>query len=318
MRTRSVVTIVVLALLLVIACAVALRIGAAETTAVIVSEIRAPRVAMAVLIGAGLGLAGTVMQAVTRNPLADPAIVGVSAGAALGAAAAIALGLGFASLGATTVAVILALLAVGIVLAVATSDGRPSVVTLVLAGVAVTAFATAAVTVVVSTNDDAAIRSIAFWTSGSLALSTRTGVLSMLPWVAIGTALVILVARELDRLALGDRAAQSSGVPVRRVRALGLVGVALLVASGVAVAGVIAFIGLVIPHAVRAVTGPRHAVLLPASALAGALLLLVADTVARTVAQPVEIPVGAITALVGAPAFFVLLLRTRRRQGGWA
>ena len=318
MRRRSVVTVLVLGIVLVIACAIALRTGAADTTAVIVSEIRAPRVAMAVLIGAGLGLAGTAMQAVTRNPLADPAIVGVSAGAALGAAAAIALGLGFATIGATTAAVIVALVAIAVVLGVSMSDGRPSVVTLVLAGVAVTAFATAAVTVVVSTNDDAAIRSIAFWTSGSLALSTWPGLVSMLPWVAIGTVLIALIARDLDLLALGDRAAHAGGVPVRRVRVLGLVGIALLVASGVAVAGVIAFIGLVIPHAMRAIIGPRHATLLPASALAGAVLLLAADTIARTAAQPVEIPVGAITALVGAPAFFVLLLRTRRRQGGWA
>ena len=318
MRRRSVVTVLVLGIVLVIACAIALRTGAADTTAVIVSEIRAPRVAMAVLIGAGLGLAGTAMQAVTRNPLADPAIVGVSAGAALGAAAAIALGLGFATIGATSAAVIVALVAIAVVLGVSMSDGRPSVVTLVLAGVAVTAFATAAVTVVVSTNDDAAIRSIAFWTSGSLALSTWPGLVSMLPWVAIGTVLIALIARDLDLLALGDRAAHAGGVPVRRVRVLGLVGIALLVASGVAVAGVIAFIGLVIPHAMRAIIGPRHATLLPASALAGAVLLLAADTIARTAAQPVEIPVGAITALVGAPAFFVLLLRTRRRQGGWA
>lgn len=318
MRLRAAVTILVLAAVLVLACLLALRVGAAATTAVIVGEIRAPRVVMAVLIGAALGVAGTAMQAVTRNPLADPAIVGVSAGAALGAAGAIALGLGFATIGATTAAVLVALLAIAVVLGVAMSDGRPSVVTLVLAGVAVTAFATAAVTVVVSTNNDAAIRSIAFWTSGSLALSTWPGVVSVLPWVAIGAVLIAVVARDLDLLTLGDRAAHASGVPVRRVRVIGLVGVALLVASGVAVAGVIAFIGLVIPHAMRAIIGPRHAALLPASALAGALLLLAADTVARTVAQPVEIPVGAITALVGAPAFFALLLRTRGRQGGWA
>lgn len=315
---RALTVILVLAIALTAAVIVALQVGAADTTALIVSEIRAPRIAMAVLIGAGLGVAGATMQAVTRNPLADPAIVGVSAGAALGAAIAIGAGAAFATVPATAVAVAVALIAIAIVLAVSMSDGRPQVVTLVLAGVAVTAFATAAVTVVVTANQDAAVRSIAFWTSGSLALATWSGLQAMLPWLVAGAIAIALVSRDLDPLALGDRAAHASGVSVRRVRVIALIGIALVVASGVAVAGVIAFVGLVVPHAVRAVTGPRHALLLPACALAGALLLLAADTIARTAAQPVEIPVGAITALVGAPAFFALLLRTRRAQGGWS
>lgn len=318
MSRRALAVIAILAIATAACAAIALRIGFAETTPVILAEIRAPRVAMALLIGAGLGLAGATMQAVTRNPLADPAIVGVSAGAALGAALAIAAGFAFATLPSMAFAVVVAIAAIAVVLTAASTDGRPEVVTLVLAGVAVTAFATAAVTVVVSTNHDAAIRSLSFWTTGSLALSTWPAVTSAAPWIAIGAVAVGLVARDLDLLVLGDRAAHASGVRVRRVRATGLVGVALLVAAGVAVAGVIAFVGLVVPHAIRSLIGPHHAALLPASALAGSLLLLVADTVARTAAQPIEIPVGAITALIGAPFFFALLLRTRRRQGGWA
>lgn len=315
---RAIVVLVVLALILVATGFMALRTGAADATALIVSEIRAPRVIMAVLIGAGLGLAGTTMQAVTRNPLADPAIVGVSAGGALGAAIALSVGLRFATAPTAALAVAIALVAIAVVVATSSSQGRPEVVTLVLAGVAVTAFATAAITVLVSTTGNAEVRSVVFWTSGSLALCTWSAVSSVAPWVIAGTIAVAWIARDLDVLSLGDRAAHSSGVPVRRVRVVGLVGVTMLVAAGVAVTGIIAFIGLVIPHAMRSIIGPKHSLLLPASALAGAVLLLLADTVARTIAQPVEIPVGAITALIGAPVFFVLLLRTRRRQGGWS
>jgi len=310
--------LIVLFLALLIVVGVALRLGAADTTAVIVREIRAPRVVMAVLIGAGLGIAGTVMQGVTQNPLADPAIVGVSAGAALGAAAAVALGWGFGGPLAAVAGVVVALLAAAAINRISQRDGRSEVVTLVLAGVAITAFATALVSIIVTTNSTPAIRSIAFWTSGSFALSTWSGVTAVVPFIVVGAAIAVFLARPLDVLSLGDSAAQAAGVHVSRTRLWGLSCVVLLVAAGVSVVGIIAFVGLVIPHAVRALIGPEHRGLLIGSALAGALVLLAADTVARIAVQPVEIPIGAITALVGAPVFLVLLLRTRARQGGWA
>jgi iron complex transport system permease protein len=273
---------------------------------------------MAVLVGSGLALAGALMQGGLANPLADPALVGVSAGAALGAVAAASVGIAFGTLPAGIAATIGAAIAVMIVVAASLHDSRPEVVTLLLAGVAVAAFAGALLAVIVSLSPDAAVRSLTFWSSGSLALSTWSGVLSVAPFVLAGAALAASVARPLDVLSLGDRGAASAGVDVRGVRYRALAAVVLLVGAGVGAVGVIAFVGLMIPHAVRAVIGPRHAPVLLVSALAGSLLVLAADTLARLVANPVEIPIGAITAVIGAPAFFVLLRRTRARQGGWA
>ena len=310
--------VIFLTAVLVLAVVIAFRVGAAESSAVILREIRAPRIVMALMIGAGLGLAGTVMQAITHNPLADPAIVGISGGAALGAAAVISLGVGFGSPVVAAAAVLVALLVAWAINLISRTEGRSEVVTLVLAGVAITAFAAAAVSVLVSTNTSPAIRSISFWTSGSLALSTWSGITSVAPFVLVGVVIVALISGSLDPLSLGDRGAQAAGVDVTRTRVGGLAAVVLLVAAGVSVVGMIAFIGLVIPHAVRAVLGPQHRLLLLASAISGALVLLIADTAARVAVQPVEIPVGAITAIVGAPIFLVLLLRTRAQQGGWA
>lgn len=297
---------------------IALTLGAADSSSEIVMNIRAPRVAMAVLIGSGLALAGALMQGGLANPLADPALVGVSAGAALGAVAAAAVGIAFGTLPAGIAATVGAALAVVVVVAASLRESRPEVVTLLLAGVAVAAFAGALLAVIVSLSSSAAVRSITFWSSGSLALSTWSGVLSVAPFVAVGAVLAASVARPLDVLSLGDRGAATAGVDVRAVRYRALAAVVLLVGAGVGAVGVIAFVGLMIPHAVRAVIGPRHAPVLLVSALAGSLLVLAADTLARLVANPVEIPIGAITAVIGAPAFFVLLRRTRARQGGWA
>jgi iron complex transport system permease protein len=308
----------VLAIAVAAMAALALTLGAADTTSEIVMSIRAPRVAMAVLVGSGLALAGALMQGGLANPLADPALVGVSAGAALGAVAAASVGIAFGTLPAGIAATIGAAVAVLIVVAASLHDSRPEVVTLLLAGVAVAAFAGALLAVIVSLSPSAAVRSITFWSSGSLALSTWSGVISVAPFVVAGAALAASVARPLDVLSLGDRGAAAAGVDVRAVRYRALAAVVLLVGAGVGAVGVIAFVGLMIPHAVRAVIGPRHAPVLLLSALAGSLLVLTADTLARLVANPVEIPIGAITAVIGAPAFFVLLRRTRARQGGWA
>lgn len=298
--------------------AIALTLGAADTSSEIVMSIRAPRVAMAVLVGSGLALAGALMQGGLANPLADPALVGVSAGAALGAVAAAAVGIAFGTLPAGIAATAGAGLAVVVVVSASLRESRPEVVTLLLAGVAVAAFAGALLAVIVSLSPSAAVRSITFWSSGSLALSTWSGVLSVAPFVVAGAVLAATVARPLDVLSLGDRSAATAGVDVRAVRYRALAAVVLLVGAGVGAVGVIAFVGLMIPHAVRAVIGPRHAPVLLVSALAGSLLVLAADTLARLAANPVEIPIGAITAVIGAPAFFVLLRRTRARQGGWA
>ena len=318
-RTRTTGVLLILALLLVGAAAAALLVGAAETSSVIVTEIRAPRIALTLIVGAGLGLSGALLQGTLRNPLADPGIIGVSASAALGAVVAVALGAAYSSWLAAIGATVAGIAGMALVLWIARSaSGRTEVVTLVLGGVAVTAFAAAVLSVVVTMSDTAGARSATFWTTGSLALATWSGVWSTLPFLVIAGVMAAVVARHLDVLSLGDRAAWAAGVDVERTRLLALGAAVLAVAAGVAVVGVIAFVGLVVPHAVRMLIGPRHAGLLIGSALAGALLLLVADTIARTVVSPVEIPLGVVTAVSGAPVFVLLLRRTRAAQGGWA
>ena len=318
-RTRTAVVLLALTLVLIAAAAAALLVGAAETTSVIITEIRAPRIALTLIVGAGLGLSGALLQGTLRNPLADPGIIGVSASAALGAVVAVALGAAYSSWLAAIGATIAGIAGMALVMWIARSaSGRTEVVTLVLGGVAVTAFAAAVLSVVVAVSDTAGARSATFWTTGSLALATWPGVWSTLPFLVLAAILAMIVARDLDVLALGDRSAWAAGVDVDRTRMLALGAAVLAVSAGVAVVGVIAFVGLVVPHAVRLVIGPRHGGLLLGSALAGALLLLIADTIARTVVSPVELPLGVVTAVIGAPVFVVLLRRTRAAQGGWA
>jgi len=308
--------IAVLAIVVAAFAGVALVMGVADTTSIVIQEIRLPRVAMAIVLGASLAVAGAVMQGSLQNPLADPSIIGVSASAALGAVLGLALGaqsLWLAAVG----AVVTAAGAVTIILVAGRSHGRIQTVTVLLAGVAVGAFASALLAFAVTTFDSPGMRSLTFWLTGSLALSTWSSLWPVAIGAFVGIALAVSIAESLDVLSIGDRAAQSVGADVSRVRATAMVSVVLLIGPAVAVTGVIAFVGLVIPHALRPVIGPAHRTLIPASALAGAALILLSDTAARTIANPVELPLGAVTAVIGAPVFFALLLRTRRAQGGW-
>jgi iron complex transport system permease protein len=259
------------------------------------------------------------MQGTFANPLAEPGIVGVSSGAVLGAVAQIVLG--FAPLGTWTLP--LAAFAGGVVTVFlvyvsARHDGRTEVVTLVLTGVALNALLGAVIGLLTYVSTDAELRSITFWTLGSTAQATWTKVFAVAPLVVVGLGVAMTHAKGLDLLALGERPARHLGLPVERFRMTMLVTTAVLAAASVAVSGIILFVGLVVPHLVRMVAGPRHRVLLPASALGGAAILVVADLIARTAAAPAEIPLGVLTALVGSPFFFWLLRRTRARQGGWA
>lgn len=318
-RTRRVVTVTLILLALAGTVIAALFIGAADTSSVVIMQIRAPRVITGVLIGAGLGVAGALLQGSLRNPLADPGLIGVSAGAALGAVAAAAIGAAYNSLAIALVATLVGLGALAVVTWIARSpQGRTEVVTLILGGVAITAFAAALLSVIVAVSDTAGSRSTTFWTTGSLALSTWPGVWVTLPFVLAGLVLAATIAGSLDVLSLGDTAARATGVPVDRVRMVALTASVLLVAAGVAVVGVIIFVGLVVPHAIRALMGPAHRGVILGSGLLGALLLLWADTVARTIVAPIELPLGVVTAVIGAPIFLYLLRKTRAQQGGWA
>lgn len=280
--------------------------------------VRFPRVVLAVIVGASLGCAGALMQGLFGNPLAEPGVIGVSSGAAVGAAAAIVTGL--STLGGWTVAGAAfagGLAAAFLVYSMSRAGGRTEVVTLVLTGIAVNAVAGALIGLLMFFGDADAVRAIAFWQLGSLAQATWASVATTLPCAAAGIGIAVLAARRLDLLALGDQPARHLGVDVERLRVAMIAVTALLAASAVAFTGVISFVGLVVPHLIRMVAGPGHRVLLPASTLAGAAVVVAGDLAARTLIDYQELPLGVLTAVVGGPCFFWLLRRTRSRAGGW-
>ena len=280
--------------------------------------VRFPRIVMALSVGAALAVAGALMQAVFGNPLAEPGVVGVSSGAALGASTAIAFGISAAGGGVALLAFLGGLGATLLVYAVARAGGRTEVVTLLLTGIAINAFAQAGLAFVLFLADTASREQIVFWQLGSLAGSVWSEVLIVLPVLALGTFLAVLMAQRLDLLALGERNARHLGVDVEQLRIIAIVLVALLTGVAVAFAGIIAFVGLVVPHIIRMALGPSHRGLLIASAVGGGALLAIADLLTRTIVQGADLPIGMLTALVGGPFFFGLLYQQRRRSGGWA
>jgi iron complex transport system permease protein len=274
---------------------------------------------MSVIVGAALGCSGAVMQGTFGNPLADPGIIGVSSGAALGAAFVITEGV--TVMGEFTVAggaFLAGLLATLLVYALSRSAGRTEVVTLVLTGIAVNAVAGAGLAFCTYFGDQSARDQIVFWQLGSLNGTRWVYVEMAFPLVATGIAGSLGLSRKMDLLSLGDRGARHVGVDVERVRLISILLVALMVAAAVAFCGIIAFVGLVVPHLIRMIDGPGHRVLIPASVLGGAVLLTAADLVARTAVAYADLPIGILTALIGGPFFFWLLRRTRARSGGWA
>lgn len=339
-RSRRVLAISVLSILLLVGVIASLTMGAfpvslaqigeavvagvtgaaqSDVAGSVVWEVRIPRVLLGVVVGASLGAAGCLMQGTFRNPLAEPGIVGVSSGAAVAAVLAIILGitaLGFWALPAA--AFIGGVAVTALVYGLARVNGRTEVLTLILVGIAVNAFAGAIIGLLMSVSDDAQLRSITFWNLGSLSAATWPTVLVVMAVTLVSIALSLTLAHRLDLLSLGENTAAHLGVDVESTRRIAIVLVAALTAAAVAVAGIIVFVGLVVPHAMRLIVGPSHRTLLPVSALAGATLLVVADLVARTVVAPREIPIGVLTALVGSPVFFWLLRREHRRRGAWA
>ncbi|MGV1925731.1 MULTISPECIES: FecCD family ABC transporter permease [Rhizobium/Agrobacterium group] len=332
---QGVATLAVLVCILLFACGVSLvsgptGVGISELWAyltgsadqldardkVILEAVRLPRTALGMLIGAGLGVSGAMMQGLFRNPLADPGIVGVTSGAALFAVAAISLGEGALA----TVAVFFGphflplmaffggLLNTWLLYVIATRDGATSTTTLILAGIAVAAISGALTGLMIFVADDRALRDITFWSLGSLGGATPAKVLATLPFIVVVLAIIPFVARGLDALILGDAAAFHMGIPVQRLKRVVILAVAAACGASVAAAGSIGFVGIVVPHLLRLAIGPSHRFLLPASALGGAALLLLADSFARTVAAPAELPIGVVTALIGAPVFLFLLL----------
>jgi iron complex transport system permease protein len=275
----------------------------------IVWQLRMPRVLTAAAVGAGLAISGSVMQSITRNPLADPYLLGVSSGASLGAVAVLVLGISFALPPAAFVGAFLALIAT---LSIARTGGSLSTGRAVLAGLAIAQLCAAGTSFVIfwSAKGDS-YRDILNWLLGSLAGSTwDTTLISVAALIIVG-GLIIVLAPRLDAFAFGDTAASALGINVTATRWLFLGAVAVLTGAMVSVSGAIGFVGLILPHIVRGFSGPSHRRLLPAAALAGATFLVIADTAARTVFDPRELPVGIITAFIGVPVFIVLIKRRR-------
>ncbi len=291
--------------------------------ALIVLQVRLPRLLLGLLVGAALACSGALMQGLFRNPLADPGLVGVSAGAALAAAITIVAGdallapwigpLPFSAL--PIGAFIGGLITTWGLYLVATRQGRTSIAVMLLAGVAFGAMSGAIMGFLAYLSDDRQLRDLSFWSLGSLSGATWTKVAAATPLILPVLLLTPFLARGLNALALGEAEAFHLGVPVQRVKAVAIMLVAVAVGASVACAGMIGFVGIIVPHVLRLTAGPDHRMLLPGSALLGAALLVSADTVARTVAAPAELPIGILTAAFGAPFFLWLLLR---RQGGIA
>jgi len=287
----------------------------AGAAADIVREIRLPRVAAACEVGACLAVAGVLFQALLRNPLADPFVLGISGGAALGGVAVLALGaaagLGYA--GVAPAAFAGALATTGLLFATAGLRGRLSSTTLLLTGVVFNALASAAIVFLASLAGMTEGTSIFLWLIGSLSAAHGAALGWIAAFLAGGLACALPQSRALNLIALGDESAEQLGVAVGRTTRLLLLSTALMVGAAVSVSGLVGFVGLIVPHALRLVLGPDHRLLVPAAALAGAAFLVLCDAAARTLLPGRELPVGAITALAGGPLFLVLLRRQSRR-----
>lgn len=277
---------------------------ASAQDAIIIWDLRLPRALLAAAIGAGLAAAGAAYQAVFRNPLADPFVIGASGGAALGATAAIVTGLP-AVMPAAFIGAVAAVIAVYLL---AQAGGRPSAVNLLLAGAALSTLLSAAMTLLMFLSDRT-LHEVFAWLMGGLAGRSWPHLRTAGPAVVVGVLALWALARPLDALTGGEESAQSLGLNLSRARFAIVAAATLATAAAVAAGGIIGFVGLIVPHAGRRLIGGAHAGLLPISALAGGLLVLLADDLARTVMAPVELPVGALMALIGAPFFLWLLKR---------
>lgn len=326
-RLTTPVVIIGSLILLVVSFVVSLMMGpvavplADLASSPVVTEIRAPRIIIAALVGAALAVSGAIMQTVFHNPLADPGIVGVSSGAAVAAVLAIVTGASF--FGEWTIpfaAFVGAIITVAVVYLIASSramDGRGAdPATLVLVGLAITAFLGAVISAATANApQDSELRSVTFWLNGDLVSRTWDHVgVSVIP-ILLGLILAVGASRDLNLLLLGESTAQTSGLNVGRARIFLLALAALLTATAVAVSGTITFVGLVVPHLIRIVIGADHRALLPAAAILGATFVIVADTVARMLFSPIVLQTGVVVAFIGSPIFLYLLLTVRKRRG---
>jgi iron complex transport system permease protein len=286
-------------------------------------SIRIPRIAVAGMIGGLLALAGAIMQGLFRNPLADPALVGVSSGGAFAAAAAIVISdsawganLKFMQIELLPIAAFVGSLITTIVLyKIASREGRTSVAIFLLAGLAIAAIANAGIGLLVFVADDRQLRDITFWLLGSLSGATWPKASMLAPAVIVAFVAIPFIARGLDVLVLGEAEAFHTGIDVERLKKISIVLISAMTGVAVSICGVVGFVGIVVPHLLRITIGPGHRLLLPASTCLGAILLIGADTFARVLAAPAEVPIGILTAALGAPFFLFILLRQRALIG---
>ena len=282
-----------------------------ETERTIILSLRLPRAILAGMVGAGLSVSGATFQALLRNPLADPYILGVSSGAAVGAILVILLGLGTHSLGLPLASFLGALLTVLMVFYFGRQDRKIHPHTLLLAGVIIGSFLSALIMFFISVSQKEELHTIIFWLMGDFSFSNARAIFIIFPYIFLGIFLLYFRSRQLNLILSGEENAVQLGVDVERLKLISYLSASLLTAASVSVCGLIGFVGLIIPHSVRLIFGPDHRLLIPASAFIGASFLIASDTVARTLLAPTELPVGVITAAFGGP-FFIYLLRTRK------
>jgi len=282
----------------------------------ILLKIRLPRIFLAALVGSALSVSGVAYQGIFKNPMADPFVLGISSGAALGATLVIVTGfnVGIAGLSSVSVGAFTgAILAAYIVYNVGRVGNKTPVVTLLLAGIAVNYLLSSMISLIMSLNRDQ-MEQIVFWTMGSFATADWLQILVSLVPIAIGTGYLLMYSRDLNALALGEESAKGVGVDTEKVKKNILVVASIVTAAAVSVSGIIGFVGLVIPHVARIISGPDHRTLLPFSILGGATFLVISDTLARTLVMPGELPIGIITSVFGAPYFLYLLYRNKTRS----
>ncbi len=284
---------------------------AEETERLIILSLRLPRIIMAGLVGAGLSVSGATLQALLRNPLADPYILGVSSGSAVGAIVAILLGLSTSSFGLPLASFLGAIITIFIVFYFGKQDGKIHPNTLLLSGVIIGSFLSSVIMFFISISPKEELHTIIFWLMGDFSFSNLRAISIVLPYILLGITGIFFLSRPLNLIISGEDTAIQLGVEVERVKMLSYLLASLITAASVSVCGLIGFVGLIIPHSIRLLLGADHRLLIPSSALLGASFLIASDTIARTMFSPTELPVGVITAAFGGP-FFIYILKTRK------
>jgi iron complex transport system permease protein len=287
--------------------------GGSETSRTIILNLRLPRVIESAVVGMGLSVVGAFFQGLLRNPMADPYVLGISSGAAFGATIAIILGLGI--FGLSFMAFVTSLMTVFFVYTISKTGTRVSMTTMLLAGIAISAFMSAIISLMMLLNHDEFSR-IVFWTMGGFSLINWNSVVFSTPIIIIGSFMMYVFSRDVNAILTGEEVAEHLGVNTELVKKIILITGSLVTATAVSVGGIIGFVGLIVPHISRLIVGPDNRILVPFSAISGAIFLTFADLLARIILKPMEIPIGIITAALGGPFFLYLLIKSKQKSEG--